>query len=459
MIAIDIDMLKRSQLHDYQQRAVEFIETHPHCCLILDMGLGKTVTTLTAVSDLIDLGVVRRVLVVAPLRVAQSVWHAEIEHWEHLAGIRATKVLGAAKSRLNGLNEVADIQIINREMVPWLVEQVGRDLRRWDMIVIDELSSFKNHQSKRFKALCKLRPKRVVGLTGTPAPNGLMDLWAQYRVIDGGECLGKSFYKFRAKYFSAGYGNGQIVYEWYAKPDAQETIQEAIRPISISMTKEEYLSLPPLVKVTREVELSERERKLYAKLKRDAIVEVDMECLTAQNAAVLSNKLLQMASGAVYDDERNVVPVHDAKIEALREIVEGVSGNVLVAYGYQHELERILSGLKEYKPREIKGEESIAAWQRGEIRVGVGHPASMGHGLNLQSGGCVLVWFGLTWSLELYEQCCARLYRQGQRERVTIIHLVSKGTIDEKVLESLSGKRYTQSMVIDSVKAEFLECM
>ncbi len=441
--------------HDYQQYATEFISTHPISALLLDMGLGKTSITLTAINDLLfDSFEVHKVLVVAPLRVARDTWSAEIEKWEHLKNLRYSVVVGTEQERLNALRTSADVYIINRENIQWLVEESGL-IFDFDMAVIDELSSFKNHQSKRFRAFTKVRPKlkRIVGLTGTPAGNGLMDLFAEFKLLDMGERLGRLIGQYRNTYFQPDKRNGMVIYSYKPLPNAEQQIYDKISDITISMKAADHLKMPKLISTEYTVQLSEKEKEKYDRLKKDLILSTDDNEVTAANAASLSNKLSQMANGAVYSDNESIIEIHDRKLDALEDIIESMNGrSLLVAYWFKHDLERIK---KRFEIREIKSSEDISDWNSGRIPVALIHPASAGHGLNLQSGGSTLVWFGLTWSLELYQQTNARLWRQGQTaDTVVIQHIIAKGTIDEQIMKVLKSKDTTQAALITAVKAE-----
>lgn len=441
--------------HDYQRYAAEFIITHPISALLLDMGLGKTSITLTAINDLLfDSFEIHKVLVVAPLRVARDTWSAEIEKWEHLKNLQYSVVVGPAQERLKALYTPADIYIINRENIQWLVEESGLTFD-FDMAVIDELSSFKNHQSKRFKAFMKVRPKlkRIVGLTGTPASNGLMDLFAEFKLLDMGERLGRLIGQYRNAYFQPDKRNGMVVYSYKPLPDAEQRIYDKISDITISMKATDHLKMPELISAEYMVQLSENEKEKYDRLKKDLIFSTEDNEVTAANAASLSNKLSQMANGAVYSDDGETVHIHDRKLDALEDIIENMNGRpLLVAYWFKHDLERIK---KRFEIREIKSSEDISDWNSGKIPVALIHPASAGHGLNLQSGGSTLVWFGLTWSLELYQQTNARLWRQGQTaDTVVIQHIIAKSTIDEQIMKALKTKDTTQAALITAVKAE-----
>jgi SNF2 family DNA or RNA helicase len=443
--------------HEYQAYATEYILNHPIVAVLLDMGLGKSVITLTAIFDLtLDSFLVRKVLVIAPLRVARDTWPAEIEKWDHLKGLKYTVVVGSEVQRKTALMKRAQVYIINRENVEWLISRSGIPFD-FDMVVIDELSSFKSHQAKRFKSLMKVRPKvnRIVGLTGTPSSNGLMDLWAQYRLLDMGQRLGRFIGRYREDYFVPDKRNQQVIFSYKPKPGAEEAIYRLISDITISMKGADYLKLPELVINEVDVKLSEKEMKILDVMKRDLIATVKGEEITAANAAALSGKLLQMANGAVYDDQGTVLYIHDRKLDALEDLIEAANGKpVLIAYWFKHDLSRIQ---KRFEVEVLSTSDSIKRWNDGEIPIAAIHPASAGHGLNLQAGGSTLIWFGLTWSLELYQQTNARLWRQGQKETVVIHHLIAKGTIDERVMKALNDKNNTQSALIDAVKATLKE--
>ena len=441
--------------HEYQRYATEFIITHPISALLLDMGLGKTSITLTAINDLLfDSFEVHKVLVVAPLRVARDTWSAEIEKWEHLKNLRYSVVVGTVQERISALHVPADIYIINRENIQWLVEESGLPFD-FDMAVIDELSSFKNHLSKRFRAFMKVRPKlkRIVGLTGTPAGNGLMDLFAEFKLLDMGERLGRLIGQYRNAYFQPDKRNGMVIYSYKPLPDAEQQIYDKISDITISMKADDHLKMPELISTEYTVQLSEKEKEKYDRLKKDLILSTEDNEVTAANAASLSNKLSQMANGAVYSDDESIIEIHDRKLDTLEDIIESMNGKpLLVAYWFKHDLERIR---KRFEIREIKSSEDIYDWNSGKIPVALVHPASAGHGLNLQNGGSTLVWFGLTWSLELYQQTNARLWRQGQTaDTVVIQHLIAKETIDEQIMKALESKDATQAALITAVKAE-----
>ncbi|MDW0113647.1 DEAD/DEAH box helicase [Sporosarcina saromensis] len=439
--------------HKYQEFATNFIIENPISAIFLEMGLGKSVITLTAIYELmLERFEVNRVLVIAPLRVARNTWPEEIEKWSHLKGLTYAVAVGTEKERLEALYSDAHIYIINRENVEWLIARSGIDFN-FDMVVIDELSSFKSHQSKRFKSLMKVRPniKRIVGLTGTPSSNGLMDLWAEYRLLDMGERLGKFIGRFRESYFEPDKRNQHMIFSYKPKPGAEESIYEKISDITISMKGTDYLKLPDLIMNEVPVSLNMKEKETLDVMKRDLITTIKGEDITASNAAALSNKLLQMANGAVYDDNGSVTQIHDRKLEKLEDIIEAANGKpVLIAYWFKHDLLRIQ---KRFKVEVLTSSDSIKKWNGGKIQIAAIHPASAGHGLNLQAGGSTLVWFGLTWSLELYQQTNARLYRQGQTDTVIIHHLIAKDTMDERVMDALNKKNNTQSALIDAVKA------
>ena len=440
--------------HNYQAYAIDYIETHPVAAVLLDMGLGKTVISLTAIADLLfDSFEAHRILVVAPLRVARDTWPAEIAKWEHLQHLTYAVCVGTPKERRTALMSRADITIINRENLGWLIESSGFDFD-YDMVVIDELSSFKNHKSKRFQSLMKVRPKvkRIIGLTGTPSSNGLMDLWAEFKLLDFGERLGRFITHYRNNYFIPDKRNGEIIYSYKPMPYAEEAIYRKISDITISMKSTDHLQMPELITSQYEVQLSEEEEKRYEELKADFILELPEGEITAANAASLTGKLSQLANGAIYDDDGNILEFHDRKLDALEDLIEAANGKpLLVAYWFKHDLQRIK---KRFDVREIKTSKDIMDWNHGDIPVAVIHPASAGHGLNLQAGGSTLIWFGLTWSLELYQQTNARLWRQGQTSGTVVIeHIITKGTIDERILKALSLKEVTQNALIDAVKA------
>lgn len=440
--------------HDYQRYAIEYIKTHPVAAVLLDMGLGKTSITLTAMMDLLfDSFEAHRILVIAPLRVARDTWPSDIEKWQHLQLLTYSVVVGTEAERKAALSRSADIYIINRENVQWLVEQNSFRFD-FDTVVIDELSSFKNHQSKRFQSLMKVRPgiRRIIGLTGTPSSNGLMDLWAEFKLLDMGKRLGRFIGVYRNTYFMPNKRNGQIIYSYRLLPGADEQIYRQISDITISMKAGDHLKMPELVMNNYTVELSDSERERYEELKQTLVLQLPEAEITVANAAALSSKLLQMANGAIYDEEKNQLHIHDRKLDALEDLIEGANGKpVLVAYWFKHDLDRIR---QRFSVREIKTSADIRDWNAGKISVAVIHPASAGHGLNLQAGGSTLIWFGLTWSLELYQQTNARLWRQGQKGTVVIHQIIADGTIDNRVLKALQSKEKIQTGLIDAVKAE-----
>lgn len=440
--------------HNYQSYAINYIETHPIAAVLLDMGLGKTVISLTAIADLLfDSFEAHRILVIAPLRVARDTWPAEIAKWEHLQHLTFAVCVGPPKERRAALMSGADITIINRENLGWLIDSSGFDFD-YDMVVIDELSSFKNHKSKRFQSLMKVRPKvkRIIGLTGTPSSNGLMDLWAEFKLLDFGERLGRFITHYRNNYFIPDKRNGEIIYSYKPMAYAEDAIYRRISDITISMKSTDHLQMPELITSQYEVQLSEEETQRYEELKADFILELPEGEITAANAASLTGKLSQLANGAIYDDDGNIIEFHDRKLDALEDLIEAANGKpLLVAYWFKHDLHRIK---KRFDVREIKSSKDITDWNNGDIPVAVIHPASAGHGLNLQAGGSTLIWFGLTWSLELYQQTNARLWRQGQTSGTVVIeHIITKGTIDERILKALSLKEVTQNALIDAVKA------
>lgn len=446
--------------HEYQKYATEYIETHPVAAVLLSMGLGKTSITLTALNDLLfDRFEIHKAIVIAPLRVARDTWPAEIEKWDHLGGLIYSVAVGTEAERRAALRRQADIYIINRENVQWLVEASGVPFD-YDMVVVDELSSFKNHQSKRFRAMMKVRPKvgRIVGLTGTPSSNGLMDLWAEFKLLDMGQRLGRFIGQYRTRFFLPDKRNGQVVFSYKPLPGAEEQIYRLISDITISMKSTDYLQMPQFVASGYEVYLSEEEVQRYVTFKRDLLLSLPDGEITAANAAALSGKLSQMANGAVYTDSGEIIVIHDRKLDALEDIIESMGGKpLLVAYWFRHDLERITGRLHKLKIpfSRLDSPESIRRWNAGELPVALIHPASAGHGLNLQSGGSTLCWFGLTWSLELYQQTNARLWRQGQQsDTVVVLHIITKGTIDERIMKALSEKDTTQAALIEAVKAD-----
>ena len=446
----------------HQKIAADFLRTHKRAGLFLDMGLGKTVVSLTYVKELLDDFAVDKVLVIAPLRVAQDTWSRESEKWDHLTDVHISRVLGTRAQRVAALEARADVYVINRENVQWLVEYLGT---RWpfDMVIIDELSSFKSSGSKRWRCLKRVikLSHYVVGLTGTPAPNGYIDLWPEIFLLDGGERLGRTLGEFRTRYFNPGAHKGHIVYEWKLKPGAKDAIDRTLSDLCLSMSKEDWLSLPPVINNTVVVRMSPEERKTYAHLRDTQVLPLlagelsDMRdfdsAVVGTTAATLSGKLLQLANGAVYDDRGTVFHVHDRKLDALEDIRAEAQGQpLLVFYSYKHDMDRI----RERFPDAVKMEDSdtISRWNRGEIPMLLCHPASAGHGLNLQEGGHIIVWFGLPWSLELYQQANARLNRMGQGQSVIVHHIVCEGTLDEKVMTALARKDATQKGLLDALK-------
>ena len=445
--------------HPYQQYAIEYIESHPTAALFLECGLGKTAITLSALQSLmLDSFEVKRCLIVAPLRVARDTWPAEIEKWDHLKGLTFEVAVGDEKTRIaaikNAMRNNTRIVIINRENVPWLIANTP-----WiyDMVVLDELSSFKSSKALRFKALRKIRPRieRIVGLTGTPAPNGYMDLWAQFRILDQGERLGKFITHYRKEYFTLDPFKKFADYE--IKPDSAKRINNKIADITVSMQAVEHLKMPELLKQQEIITMSESEYGRYQELKRKKVLQLGDEKVTAKNAASLCGKLSQLANGAIYDEDGKNLEVHERKLDALEDLIEEANGKpTLVAYWFKHDYERIKKRIPGV--REIKTSEDIKDWNDKKIKVGLIHPASAGHGLNLQQGGSYMIWFGLTWSLELYEQTNARLWRQGQKSQTVVIkHIIAKGTVDEMIYEALINKHVTQSALMNAVRAQIEE--
>lgn len=450
--------------HEYQNYAIRFAEEHREALLLLDMGLGKTAISLQAILDLMfDRFEVSKTLVIGPLRVSRDVWPTELKKWDGFDFMRMSAIVGDAKARVSALRTPADVYVINRENVKWLVEYFEKKRIPWpfDMVVIDELSSFKNHQSQRWRALRKVRPyiKRIVGLTGTPASNGLMDLWAEVFLIDNGQRLGRFIGQYRNAFFKPAGMNPYtgVVYNYVPLPGAEDVIYKRISDITVSMKALDYLSMPDYVSVTHDVEMSPKERELYERMKAELVVRVDGESIDAANAAVLSGKLLQMANGAIYSDGGGMIPIHDRKLDMLEDLIEQANGqNVLIAYWFRHDHDRIMERLTAlgYMPRDLKFAADIADWNAGKIQVGLISPASAGHGLNIQDGGHILIWFSMIWSLEMYQQTNARLWRQGQKELVTVHHIVCRDTVDGDVLSSLKRKDTTQQNLIAAVKAQ-----
>ncbi len=445
--------------HNYQRYAIERIIRTPYVGLFLEMGLGKTVCVLSAVKWLINNLEIAKVLVIAPLRVAQSVWHTEIEKWEHLHDLRAVRVLGTEKQRVKALNSDADIYIINRENVQWLVAHYSGRRIPFDMVVLDELSSFKNHKSARWKAMRTIRPRlsRVVGLTGTPASNGLIDLWGQVYLLDQGEALGKYITNYRAKYFRPGRTNGQVVFDYKLQDNGEQRIYDAISDFCVSMKSEDYLSLPACSYHDINVTLSDKLRESYEQFVKEQVLALPEEedgTISAVNAAALSNKLLQYASGAVYDADKNVKHIHDCKIDALVELIEEANGKpVLLFYQFKHEIQRIQQALRGYGVEVMTDDSCIDSWNKGEIPVLLAHPASTAYGLNMQRGGNIIIWYGVNWALDLYQQANARLNRQGQTKPVHVYHLLVEGTMDYDVMKALNGKVATQEGLMNAIKA------
>lgn len=445
--------------HDYQRYTIQFIIDHSESAIFLGMGMGKTISTLTAINDLIrNRFETQKVLVIAPIRVARDTWPAEIHKWDHLAGLTVSPIIGTAKQREAAANRRADIYTIGRENIPWLVKHHGG---RWpyDMVIIDELSSFKNPQAKRFKALKKVRPKihRIVGLTGTPAPNSLLDIWAPFRLIDNGERLGRFITHYRDQYFTPGRRNGTVVYNWNLRPGADQAIYDNIADITVSMRTTDYLQLPEATHQHITVQLPPKARKQVDTLKRDFVLDLDDDTIDAANAATLSLKLQQLAGGAIYNEAGDdYITIHDEKIQALTELVDQAQGNpILVCYWFKHERDRILSAIP--NARVLDTQQDFHDWNNGDIPVALIHPASAGHGLNLQAGGHIMVWYTTPWSLELYEQANARLHRQGQTEPVSIIHIDTADSIDQTVHQALTRKDTTQQALITAVKAQLEE--
>lgn len=450
--------------HEYQKKAIEFIRANREAALFLDMGLGKTVITLTAIREMVDAGEVKRVLVIAPLRVAAVTWPEEIQKWDHVRDLSFSVATGSIAQRFRAGRAETTLTIINRENIPWLIDATAAGTIDWvwDMVVIDELSSFKNHQSARFQALMRRRDRfsRVLGLTGTPAPNGLIDLWAQFRVLDNGVRLGRSIGRYRTAYFEPDKRNAQVIFSYKPLPGSEPRIYDRIADMTLSMQSRDYLRLPELTTTPVWVELSRDERKRYEELKRDAVLQLPEGEITALNAAVLAEKLLQLSNGAVYADDRSggrgVVPIHGRKLDALTDLIESANGQpVLIAYRYRHDLTRISALLTRLKPGfdVLDDAASIAAWNAGKLGAGLIHPMSAGHGLNLQAGGSKLIWFSLPWSLELYQQTVARLYRQGQDRTVSVFHILARGTMDEAVAQALVRKDLTQERLLRAVRA------
>ena len=443
------------QPHDYQKYATQFIIDHPIAAILLQMGLGKSIITLTAIQQLLAAGKVHRVLVIAPLRVARDTWPAELEKWDHLRRLEYSVAVGTEAERRAALMLDVPIHIINRENVQWLIEN-SRLPFEYDMVVIDELSSFKNHQAKRFKSLMKQRHRvrRIVGLTGTPSSNGLMDLFAEYKLLDMGKRLGRFITQYRQDFFVPDKCGYDRVYSWKPRPGAEQEIYRRISDITVSMKSVDFLKMPECIINRVPVSMNSYERRLYGELKKELVLALGDDIIDAKNAASLSGKLTQMANGAVYSEAGDAIRLHDRKLDALEDLIEAANGNpALVAYWYQHDLQRI----RERFPgvRTLRTSKDIAEWNAGKIPMAAIHPASAGHGLNLQAGGSTLIWFGLTWSLELYQQTNARLWRQGQQaETVVIHHIITTDTIDEQIMDALERKDRTQAALIDAVRAQ-----
>lgn len=444
--------------HDYQRYCIERLISETAIGLFLDMGLGKTVITLTAVNDLrYNRFLISKVLVIAPKKVAEDTWTREAGKWEHLKLLRVVPVLGNLKKRIRALNTPGDVYVMSRDNVQWLVNYY-RNAWPFDMVVIDELSSFKNHKAKRFKMLNAVRKhiRRIVGLTGTPAPNGLIDLWAQIYLLDQGVRLGRTISEYRQEFFTPGRRSRETIFSYELLPGADEAIRTRIRDICISLSAKDYLTLPSRIDNVIYVKLDTKAKKAYEEMEKDLLLEVDGETIDAATAAALSNKLLQICNGAVYNEDKEAVEIHDNKLEAFKELIEASQGKpVLVFYNFQHDRARILRclGKSHLRIGELKGSESIEQWNKQEIDVLLAHPASAAYGLNLQAGGNIIIWFGLNWSLELYQQANARLYRQGQKENVIVHHLVVENSRDQDVMDALTDKQATQSSLLESLKA------
>lgn len=445
--------------HNYQKIAIEKIYNSPKVGLFLDMGLGKTVITLTAINELMyNRFEISKVLIIAPLRVAEDTWSREILKWEHLNNLKISKILGNLSTRREALVKEADVYIINRENVVWLTNELDSSLNGgwiFDMVVIDELSSFKSPKAQRFRALKKYitQSDRVVGLTGTPAPNGLIDLWSQIYLLDGGERLGKTVTGYRERYFSPAQRNQQIVFNYKLRDGSEENIKDRISDICISMKANDWLDMPEILNITQMVKLTTKEIADYKEFEKKSYIEFIEGEVTAASAATLTNKLLQYSNGAMYLEDGNYVHTSDKKLDALEEIIDVSQGKpILCFYSYKHDLERIKNRF--IFARKLKTSKDIEDWNNGNIQLLLAHPASAGHGLNLQAGGNIIVWFGLTWSLELYQQANARLYRQGQKETVIIHHLITEDTIDIDVLISLQNKEEVQGNLLNALKTK-----
>ena len=441
--------------YDYQQYAIDYIIRNKESGIFLDMGLGKTVITLTAIEELMyNSFEVKRVLVVAPLRVARDTWSSECGKWDHLKHIKMSLILGDERERIRAINRNADIYVINRENLAWLIDHYGKSFP-YDMVVLDELSSFKDPSSKRFRKMKSVRPfvKRIVGLTGTPAPNGLLDLWPQIYLLDMGKRLGRYISAYRNEYFVPDKRNGQVIYSYKPRPYAEREIYKKINDLCVSMKAADYIKMPDRVDNFIEVKMSDNEKRLYDRLERDTLLPFSDGDIDAVNAAALATKLLQMANGAVYDENKKVKHIHYKKLEALQDLYESANGKpVLIFYTYKHDRDRIKALLGK-DVRVLDTAQDIIDWSNGDIKAAIAHPASTGHGLNLQAGGSTIIWYGLTWSLELYQQANARLWRQGQKDTVVVHHIITKDTIDEQVIRVIQKKERGQSALMNAVKA------
>tara|TARA_R110000787_G_scaffold97665_4_gene201339 strand:+ start:37927 stop:39333 length:1407 start_codon:yes stop_codon:yes gene_type:complete len=457
--------LNETNLHAYQNSCIDHIIDNPYCALFLDMGLGKTITTLTAIKKLMfDELEVSKVLIIAPKRVAENVWTSELDKWDHINHFKASRVIGTVKQRIEALKTEADLYLIGRDNIAWLVGLYGGGMLPFDMLIIDESSSFKNHKSNRFKSLKQVRTSfnRIVLLTGTPSPNTLQDLWAQIYLLDGGSRLGKFITHFRRDYFRPGKRNGAIIYNYITQDNGEQRVYDKIEDICLSMKAKDYLDLPERITNYIDIKFPPKIQKLYNDFEEEQVLELfsgkDETDISAVNAAALSNKLLQFSNGAVYDAEKNYHVVHDLKIDAIKEIIEDANGKpVLIAWTFRHDLYRLQEALKKHNPVQLKTEQDIFDWNSGKINILLMHPASGGHGLNLQAGGNIIVWFGQTWSLELYQQLNARLDRQGQDKPVIVHHLVASNTIETKVVNALARKEKGQNELMEAVKAKIAQ--
>ena len=442
------------QPHEYQKRATQFIIDNRYCALFLDMGLGKTVSTLTAIDVLKnDYLEIDKVLVIAPKSVALNTWSGETAKWDHLKKLRISVAMGTAAQRTKAIERDADIYVTNRDNVKWIVDYFKKEPWPFDTVVLDESSSFKNPSSQRFKALRKIRPqlRRVIELTGTPSPNGLMDLWPQIWLLDMGERLGRTLGSYRSEFFTAGRRNGAVVYDWIARPGARQRISKRLADISMSMQASDYLNMPDVIDGGLTLALPPGEMRDYLAFQREQLMQLDNTDIEAVTAAALTNKLLQYTGGALYDDQHNWHEVSTAKLEALQDIVESTDESVLIYYQYQSEKDRILKMLPDAVT--FTGEpELLESWNAGKIRLMLAHPASVAYGLNMQAGGHIIVWYTPTWNLELYMQANARLHRQGQTKPVVIYHLIAAGTIDERVMQALNCKNGSQAALLKHIK-------